>query len=340
MKQYWRISAIRALTGLVLGMLVIGQFYFEYIPPLAELGIVGALILSFILILFFMAVGWYYDVRAQLWKQTSQAAIERDPFQLVPGPNSYASEYPIHFAFFSTLQRVFQNIGLKDSSANDIIDYLGEYYGLKPIKKDLSAIPEEAEDYLATHQFIEDEAVKPRKGDLTSRLKLSFEVHRLRLLWIQQLTGMATDALVFGALFVTLLFPNEVVNGIVPLHYLIIGLFVLALPLFFGITLVGWYYDKKLRVWSADTAVRAERSPYQYVPPPRAYMIEMPIYFMLFETLIEVFKQINIDTGELERIVQYLSDYGCLDVKQDKDIQAAQILRKSYGALFESSERS
>ena len=57
MKQYWRISTIRTLAGLVLGMLVIGQLYYEYIPPFAELGIVGALILSFILILFFMGLG-------------------------------------------------------------------------------------------------------------------------------------------------------------------------------------------------------------------------------------------------------------------------------------------
>jgi hypothetical protein len=56
MKQYWRLSTIRALSGLVLGMLVIGQFYYEYIPPLATLGLVGALILSGILIVFFLVM--------------------------------------------------------------------------------------------------------------------------------------------------------------------------------------------------------------------------------------------------------------------------------------------
>ena len=121
MKQYWRISTIRALSGLVLGMLVIGQLYFEFIPPLAELGIVGALILSFILIFFFMGLGWYYDVKAKMWIQKSQAVVERDPFQFVPGPNSYASEYPIHFAFLTTLQTILPKIGIEDSSINDIV---------------------------------------------------------------------------------------------------------------------------------------------------------------------------------------------------------------------------
>jgi hypothetical protein len=340
MKQYWRISTIRTLSGLVLGMLVIGQLYYEYIPPLVELGIIGALILSAILIVFFMGLGWYYDVKAKMWMASSQAYIERDPFQYVPGPNSYASEYPIHYAFLSTIQTIFQKIGLDDSSIKDILEYLGDYYNLRPVRKDILTAPKVAEQYLDSHSFSSEEPTEPKKVRLRARLKLGFEVQRIRLIWVQQLTGMATDALVFGALYVTLLFPNEVVNDIVPLNILIIGLLVLSLPLFFGITAIGWYYDKRLRVWSADSAVRAERSPYQYVPPPKAYGIEMPIYFTLFETLIEVFKQINVDTSELENVLKYLTDYGCLDVRIDRDIAGARTLRKQYGRLFDKTERS
>ena len=340
MKQYWRISTIRTLSGLVLGMLVIGQLYFEYIPALAELGILGAFILSFILILFFLFLGWAYDVKARMWKQKSQALTERDPFQYVPGPNSYASEYPIHFAFMSTIQSVFQKIGVEDSSIDDIIEYLSEYYKRKPIKRDIRSAHSKAEAYLADHSFTEDKIDEPRGVSRSSRLKLGFEVNRVRLLWIQQLTGMATDALVFGALYVTLLFPDVVSNDIVPFEYLILGLLILSLPLYMGITMIGWYYDKKLKVWAADSAVRAERSPYQYVPPPKAYGIEMPVYFALFEMMIKVFKQINVDTSELERIIQYMTDYGSLDVRNDADIAAARTLRKSYGDLFDSTVRS
>jgi hypothetical protein len=321
-------------------MLVIGQFYYEYIPPLADLGLIGALILSFILIAFFMGLGWYYDVKARMWSPKSQAVIERDPFQYVPGPNSYASEYAIHYAFLSTLQATFQKIGLDDSTIRDLIVYLDDYYNLRPIKKDIRTTPKRAEEYLTEHSFTKDEIPEPKKAGLGSRFKLSFEVQRLRLIWVQQLTGMATDALVFGALFVTLLFPDQVVNDIVPLNYLILGLFVLALPLFFGVTAIGWIYDKKLRIWSPDAAVRAERSPYQYVAPPRAYGIELPIYFTLFETLVEVFKKLDIEPSELERVLKYLTDYASLDVRNDADIAAARELRKSYGKLFTQNERS
>ena len=286
-----------------------------------------------------MALGWYYDIKAKMWIFSSLVAVERDPFQYVPGPNSYASEYPVHFAFLSTIRSIFQKIGLDDSPINDIIEYLSDFYDLRPTKQDIRSIPEKADEYLKEHSFTPDEVHEPKKVSLKAKLKHGFEVQRLRLIWVQQLTGMATDALVFGALYVTLLFPTEVVNDIVPLEYLIIGLFVLSLPLFFGITLIGWYYDKKLRVWSADSAVRAERSPYQYVPPPRAYGIELPIYFILFETLIEVFNNINVDSSELEQILQYLKDYGCLDVRKDVDIKAALALRKSYGTLFSENNR-
>lgn len=340
MKQYWRIGTIRTLSGLVLGMLVIGQLYYEFIPPLADLGLIGALILSFILIVFFMGLGWYYDIKARMWTQKSQALIERDPFQFVPGPNSYASEYPIHFAFLSTLQPLFQKIGIEDSTISDLIDYLDDFYRLRPTKKDIRTMPKKAEEYMADHSFTESEIPEPKRVNLSSRFKLGFEVQRIRLVWIQQLTGMATDALVFGALYVTLLFPAQVVNDIVPFEYLILGLFLLALPLFFGVTAIGWYYDKKLRVWSPDAAVKAERSPYQYVAPPKAYGIEMPVYFTLFETLIEVFKQIDADPDELERVLQYLTNYASLDVRNDEDIAAARKLRKSYGQLFDPSMRS
>ena len=64
----------------------------------------------------------------------------------------------------------------------------------------------------------------------------------------------------------------------------------------------------------------------------------MPVYFTLFETLIEVFKQLNVDTTELEKIIQYLNDYGSLDVRKDKDIAAARALRKSFGHLFDTPD--
>ena len=220
------------------------------------------------------------------------------------------------------------------------MNYLGDYYRLRPIKQDIRSIPNTADEYMEEHPFTEYQEEDTGKISIGSRLKYGFEVQRLRLIWIQQLTGMFTDALVFGALYVTLLFPDVVENDIVPIEYLIIGLLVLSLPLYIGITAIGWYYDKKLRVWSADSAVRAERSPYQYVPPPKAYGIELPIYYTLFETLIDVFRKLNLDTSELERIIQYLDDYGCLDVRRDEDIAAARSLRKSYGMLFDSKERS
>ncbi len=70
--------------------------------------------------------------------------------------------------------------------------------------------------------------------------------------WIQSLTVLFQDVLVFCALYVTLLFPDQVVDGLVPLNYLMLGILFLSLPLYLFLIAAGWYYDKKLRVWSAD----------------------------------------------------------------------------------------
>jgi hypothetical protein len=274
-----------------------------------------------------------------LWTQKTQATVERDPFRYVPYPGSFATEYPVHHTFLSTLKNVFKEIDVDTSQIDDLMFYLGEYYSLRPNKADIQAAPDMASEFMSRHPFSEEDEIKPKRIKISSRLKLGFEVNRLRLLWIQQLTGMFMDALVFGALYVTLLFPDVVVNDIVPLQYLLVGLLVLALPLFTLVTFIGWYYDKRMRVWSADAVVKAERNPYQYLPQPRSYTIELPFYFSFFETVREVFRELNIDTTDVDRIVQYLEDYGSLTIKKDADIARARGLRKSHGAVFESKEQ-
>ena len=66
MKQYWRVGTIRALLSLALGMLVLGKYYYIYIPVLSDLDLAGALILGTVLMILFMVVGWIYDDKAKL----------------------------------------------------------------------------------------------------------------------------------------------------------------------------------------------------------------------------------------------------------------------------------
>ena len=143
------------------------------------------------------------------------------------------------------------------------------------------------------------------------------------------MTGLLQDVLVFGALYVTIIFPDVVVDGFVPINYLMIGILFLSMPLYLFLTAAGWYYDKKLQIWSVDYAVKFERNPYQFVPYPREGIVEIPFYLAMFRLLNEVFEKMNLDNSELERMIEYLETYKKLNVSRDEDMTEARALRKN-----------
>ena len=167
-----------------------------------------------------------------------------------------------------------------------------------------------------------------------SKAKLGFEVGKLRLVWIKQLTGMFQDSLVFAAVYVVWIFPDVTSNGIVPISYLILGIFVLSIPMLFIVTLVGWYYDKKLRVWSPDMIVKVERTPYTYVPFPRDYVMDAPAQYLLLETMRDVFQALNIDATEINTILNYMNVFFDFKAAREKDMQKSRDHRRDYGKVF------
>ena len=338
MKQYWRIGAIRAWMSLGLGMFSIGKIYYVYIPSLVDLGLLGALFLGCVLILLFLGIGWLYDVKGVMWSAKLQAAAERNPYRYVPDLRSFAIDYAANSAMLLTIRSVFLKLGLDVTFLGESLEYLDNYYGLNENKKDITTSERIAEEFMKTHPLSQEAAFKQGKVSPSARIKKWFEVHILRLSWIQQLTGMAQDALVFGAIYIVFLFPDVTTGNVVPLDYLFLGLILISLPLFTLIALVGWLYDKKLRIWSVDTAVKVERNPFSYVAEPRLYGLTMPVYYTLFETLREVFVTTGVETTEVQRILDFMDDYGCFKVSRESDMRRAIDLRKSFGETFQQSQ--
>jgi hypothetical protein len=263
MKQYWRISAIRAWMGLALGMFSLGKVYAAQTPGLAELGLIGALILGSVLVLVFLGVGWLYDVKGKMWSP-SVSFFEKHPFL--------------------------------------------------------------------------DETRPKKRVSFTAKSKLEFEVIQLRLDWIQQLTGMLQDSLIFAAVYVVLIFPGVAVDNVVPIPFLILGFLLLSIPMLFIITLSGWYYDKKLRIWSPDMIVKVERTPYTYVAYPRLYVMDLPAYYALLDTMKMIMEKQGIEPFEIERIIEYMNTYCDFKSSREQDMEKARALRREYGEVFVTKE--
>jgi len=333
MKQYWRITAIRAWMGLALAMFSLGKVYSEKIPSLAALGLIGALILGSILVLVFLGIGWIYDVKARMWSPKMQAFIERDPYRYIPNYKTYAIDYPAIYAIVLTLQQVLSDRGLSSKALNDVRLYMNRYFRRTPERADIIAANEDSIKFFDQNPFMVSTKKKENVG-VSGKAKLGFEVAKLRLEWIQQLTGLLQDALVFAAVYVIWIFPGVAVDGIVPVGYLILGFFILSIPMLFIVTLVGWYYDKKLRVWSPDMIVKVERTPYTYVPYPRDYAMDLPAQYAILETMKEVFQALNIDTTEVDAILNYMDGFYDFKASREKDMEKARSLRREYGQVF------
>ncbi len=341
MKQYWRIGTIRALLSLALAMLVIGRLYYQFIPGLKDMGMYGALILGTFLVFIFMGIGWAYDVKAKMWSQKEQAITERNAYSYIP---SYW-EIVVHYAIYRSMVRTFKQILSKNGLDSDYLDdaqrYLDGYFGRKLTREDIFSSLSAGLAFCQKHPFSTTTSQEQKRVPIRSRIKLGFQVMMLRLNWIQSLTGLVQEVLVFGTFFIALIYlqGKEVVDEILPFDILVIGFFLVSIPLFAVLVSLGWLYDRKFKIWAPDFVVRIERNPYTYLAEPKLHVMYFPFYFALLQTMKKIFISHQMDVTELDRIQQFLGSYQNLDVAKDEHMIIAKELRKTYGELFGNQKR-
>ena len=337
MKQYWRVGTIRAIVGVILGMLVLGRYYYKFIPYFNSLSpsILGAILLAGVFLIVFLIAGYIYDVKAALWNEQTQITTEKNPWQYVPQPRLFQIEYPIFYVMFDTLRQLFTKKGISTQKIDETVMYLDEYFNRLPDRRsDLLNAEAIAADFMRDHPFIESSSTQLHIR-LRTRIKRSFQLHVWRLTWVQGLTGLAQDVLVFAALYIAVLFPNEVTEtGGVSIELLLLGILFISMPLYFGLVISGYYYDKKLRMWSPDMVVKFERTPYSYVPSPRVLTFATPFFYAMITIYYDLFAKRGLDTSELERLITYLDTFVDLRPEEASHIDYAKKLRSDYGPLF------
>jgi len=333
MKQYWRVGTVRALASLGLGMLVLGRYYYIYIPILSDLGLLGAITLGIALIFVFLGIGWLYDQKARMWSQKIQAVAERNPYYYVPNFKNMTMEYPIFYTLIRTMYDLSKRMGHDDESIAKLTQYMDEFFRAKPRKKDIRMSEAMASSYMDDHPFTQSQEEWDSGVPLRSRIKLGFETQMLRLTWIQSLTGLVQDVLIFGALYVVVIFPTAPIE----MHF-ILAIVGISLPLLVFLTALGWYYDKRLRVWSVDSAVKIERYPYSYVAEPYLFSRVFPFLFAFFTTMRQVLKAKGSSHEEVDNILNYLTEFSNLSVSRTQDMRDAQFMREDLGQLFQKNQ--
>ncbi|MBD3407682.1 MAG: hypothetical protein GF411_16310 [Candidatus Lokiarchaeota archaeon] len=336
MKQYWRMGQIRTLLSLALGMMVLGRWYYGYIPIIQDWGVFGAIFLGSILILLFMGIGWYYDVKAVMWSYSIRAKILRNPYSYIPNFRSKAIEYPIFYILIKTLIQFQKKLGIKNSSLTQLPNYFITYFNRGIQKSDLLDSHSASKEYMKEHPFIKEEIEDMPKIGLIGRAKGAFEDNMLRLTWIQALTGLFQDIMVLGAFYLTLIFPTLVVDNRLPFFLLITGVALISIPIVSVVAIAGWYYDKKLSVWRSDIAVQVERNPYTYLPAPKEYTMYIPFFYAILQFYIELCDKLDCDKSDLEKTVEYLREYTELNISTNQNMQKAKSNSREFGTLFET----
>ncbi|NHJ14704.1 MAG: hypothetical protein EAX95_13575 [Candidatus Thorarchaeota archaeon] len=338
MKQYWRVGTIRVLLSLAMSMFVLGRYYYIYIPVISDWGLLGALVLGSVLVLFFMFVGWLYDEKAKMWSQQMQASAERNPYFYLSDFRGYAIDYPFLYATLESMRNTLEKVGEDTSSIDDSLRYFGGYFSRVPEREDIIDANKAGQLFMKQHPFAEGEMEDTRDVPRGSKLKLHAEVQMLRLTWVQSLTAIIQDALILGIFMTTLLITGGTVSeATIPVESLLLGLLAISLPLFLAIGLLGWVYDKKLKVWSADSIVKVQRNPYNYVPSPKANIYVIPFMIALFYSMKEILKRLELNTDVANEIIDFLEEYDKLTASRDEDMAEARALRDRYGPVFQQS---
>jgi len=308
-------------------MLVLGKYYYEFIPPLQPLGLLGALILGTLLIILFLGVGYIYDVRLKLWNETFQVGVERDPYQQAPNIRSYSMDFPALYAFLLFFRKSLLKGNQDVTKINELTKYYDSFFHRSATdKSNLVDSIKTNEEFLKRNPFTKNPA-EPRKGrSIGGRAKNSFQTQILRINYIQGLTGSAQDVLIISALYVPILFGNTL-----PEDILLTAIYLISLPLFLILVILGWYYDKQLKMWGPEFSVRIERDPYSYVPEPRLWISVFPFMFAFLKTTYDVLDKTNADTSYLKKLIEYFAKYSNLKASVEDDMKQGQAIRADLG---------
>ena len=345
MKQYWRVTTIRAIFGVLLGMLVLGRYYYPLFPILADLqpSILAAITLSLIFLLIFLIAGYVYDARLKLWNERLQITKERDPYGYVPQPRFLAIEYPFLYSTMYFLKRALRMQGTSTKWISDLAEYMSEYFTRDPnSKRDLFDAEIIAEHFNATHPIKQDAEMADTRVGIRSRIKRGFQLEVWRLTWVQTFTGLGQDVLVFAALYIGILFPTVVdpITETVPVDYLLFGIVFISIPLFAVMVAFGWVYDRILRLWSPDSDVKIERNPYSYVPSPRIQAFSTPFFYGMLGFFKTAMKARGLDTTEIDSACRYLDDFMKLSARRESDMALSRQMSRDLGPLFTSSNET
>lgn len=339
MKQYWRIGTIRGMLSLALSMFVLGRLFYLNVPYLRDLGLLGALILGSLLTFLFIFLGWVYDEKAKMWSASIQASQERNPFSYVPNFRTLAFDYPMLYAVNAFMKNLFQKIDKPTNNLADLITFLNGHYRKRPCKTDIWESKEWSETFFQKHGFEHGNKSKQNKVSISGKLKLGFQVEKTRLNWIQGITGLAQDALVFGTFYITLLVPVASVGDTIPLDYLILGVVFISIPILIILAVIGWFYDKKLQAWSPERVVLMERNPYSYVPQPRFHTYDLPFLYTSLALIKQFIQKEDVEIAEMNNLTSYLAKYSSFSSRKETDMEASRLQRNRYGQLFTRHHR-
>ncbi|MHA1246290.1 MAG: hypothetical protein ACTSPE_03120 [Candidatus Thorarchaeota archaeon] len=337
MKQYWRLTTVRAILGVLLGMLVLGRYYYGFLPILRDMdpSILGAIVLAAVFLGIFLVFGFIYDDVLQLWNERSQVNMDKNPYSYVPLIRLKMAEYPYYYSWLYLLRCVATDRGLDAKWVSDLALYLDEYYRRSPERRsDLFQALKKGEVFLENHPFVAERVPDSRRQPIGSKVKKWFMLQVWRLTWVQNFTGVLQDSLVFAALYVGILFGVSTETGTVPIGYLILGVLVISVPFMVIQVAAGWYYDRRLQLWSPDQIVRVERNPYSYVPEPRLVAFGAPFLYAQIHALRELAQAYGVSTSQIHRVSVHLERFFNLAAEGERGIEKAKRLRKEFGSVF------
>ncbi|MHA1556527.1 MAG: hypothetical protein ACTSPM_06275 [Candidatus Heimdallarchaeota archaeon] len=131
MKWRFRLDQSRAIFGLITFAVLLADKYVSVIPWFKDQGFwSGDMLLSVVILILFLIVGYLYDRLFKLWTETQTVNVERNPYTYVPNPKEYINNLAIFSFLFDSLNQIAEKLDVELRGEELIRLHLKTYYDL------------------------------------------------------------------------------------------------------------------------------------------------------------------------------------------------------------------
>lgn len=137
MKWRFRLDQARAIFTLATFAVLLSANYVDRIPWFQDQGFWRSdFLLSVVVFIVFVVVGYIYDRAFQLWTETQKVNVERNPYTYVPSPKEEWHSVVVWGYIFNALTQIAKKLDVELENQDEVRLFFEHYFSMNPTTPD------------------------------------------------------------------------------------------------------------------------------------------------------------------------------------------------------------